>query len=365
MDVDPTIAANHSAAEERARLLEQVMPAARSWRCMRLKRCRVFASNRFSSSIVMLNRYGKEYTRSSSWWHQSIGLDDSPLYWRGYYTPYDLHSFLPEARIVFFFRDPLSRALSSYRYFCLQEKGAECTSEEFLERIQQTIVFFRYHICQGNLGVSATSEQHPKCKEFNEVDTYANVSGYRRWRVKAEDLADVWPANDPEMMLNWWSFWGQMSEADHVHKGAILEGIYWPRLLEWLGVWPEENVLNFISNDFDQDTQQCIRDALEFYGVPDPNFILKETNGILNIAEKSNRHSNRAKILPEAKRLLQDIFIPHLMKHAQILEDLIQRRPLPTIPKYKLGKRFPWIPKTRKPNEEDIAFWQNKDMDEE
>jgi hypothetical protein len=304
----------------------------------------VFFNNNFAQSVSELVEYGKRYFNYGSTNSLNIGLDDSPLYWRGYYTPIELNTFLPEARVLFFFRDPISRTLSSYKYFCLQERLALCTSEELTERIMQSIIFIRYTACNGTLG-AASNGAHPRCREFRQVPVMPSPTVRMRWRILPEDVQDVWPANDVEVMRDWWRFWGGPGITEHVHRGGIMEGIYWPRLIEWVNAWPETQLMNVISDDFKLDSAAVVHEALEFYGIPDPSLNVQTGDRAeFNIAEISNRRSGNVKLQSNAERMLVDIFTPHLAKHAQVLRAIVERTPLPSIPLYAGTEHFNWLP---------------------
>jgi hypothetical protein len=259
----------------------------------------------------------------------------------------ELRSFIPEARIAFFFRDPLLRAFSSYKYFCLQDrKYGYCDTQHFVRRIEQSVIFIRYTVCDGKLGVNADSSVHPRCKEFRDIPKVPHASKIKKWRVVRRDVADVWPANDPELMLDWWSFNSRSNMFEHVHRGGVMEGIYWPRLIEWLNEWPEEQVMNIVSDGFDENPEQTVRKLLTFFGVSETDYpVVTDDKKHYNIADEEKRASNKVKLDPEAKRMLEAIFTPHLEKHAQVLEAIIEKRSLPVLPSHQDQKAtYMWLP---------------------
>jgi hypothetical protein len=251
---------------------------------------------------------------------------------------------VPDARISFILRDPIAHALSSYKYFCLQERNAQCTDQELTERIMQSIVFLRYVACNGTLG-SRSNASHRKCKDFNELPVIVNPSPTKRWNVTLDDVADVWPANDVHVMRDWWRYWGSYELTDHVHRGAIMEGIYWPRLLQWRSAWPEENLLCLFSDDLSEDAAATVRSALQFYGAAiDDLHVNTEAKLAHNIASLTNRRSNNVTLSSDALRMLQDIFIPHLHEHARLINAFIKNEQLVAIPPYIGTSHLDWLP---------------------
>ncbi len=157
----------------------------------------------FKSFIAYTRRYGYLLWNRTN----AFALDDSPLYWRRKYLPHELKSIVPEARAIYFIREPVERALSCYKYFCLQERDSKCSTEELELRIQNGIARVRNYVCQGTLGVKEGYVPYKQCRDYNPLQFIRNEPN-QPVVIDPDQYNDVWPMNDPAMMKRyWWELW--------------------------------------------------------------------------------------------------------------------------------------------------------------
>ncbi len=107
-----------------------------------------------------------------------------------------------------------------------------------------------------------------------------------------------------------------------------MEGVYWNRLVEWLNVWPIEQVMNVIDDDFLTNATEVMRSSFRFFGVDGlDDFVAENTNAAaMNVAAGADRRSNSAKLTKDAREVLKRLFTPHLEKHVQILKFILDGR---------------------------------------
>jgi hypothetical protein len=232
-------------------------------------------------------------------------------------------------RILFFFRDPVERVLSCYKYFCLQENSpqARCNTEELQERIFQGILSFRSCAC-NNQFAGSTNPPYKQCLNLQPLVLKSKPkSPFERFSWESSDFESLWPMDDPVVMANeWWTCFAAGRE--QTHQCGMMEGVYWNRLVEWLNVWPIEQVMNVIDDDFLTNATEVMRSSFRFFGVDGlDDFVAENTNAAaMNVAAGADRRSNSAKLTKDAREVLKRLFTPHLEKHVQILKFILDGR---------------------------------------
>jgi hypothetical protein len=94
-----------------------------------------------------------------------------------------------------------------------------------------------------------------------------------------------------------------------------------------------------------ENPEQTVRKLLTFFGVSETDYpVVTDDKKHYNIADEEKRASNKVKLDPEAKRMLEAIFTPHLEKHAQVLEAIIEKRSLPKVPPFRVHP-YEWLQK--------------------
>jgi hypothetical protein len=125
-------------------------------------------------------------------------FDISPLYIRKDEFARGVHQLLPEATLALSIRNPLARAVSSYRYFCLQEPIAACKPEIFEERIIECT------LC--SLDCTLTVAAVIRSREFVcERESLAQCA-------LADSSDSVWPWDEPDIIAKYqWEIEGVVS----------------------------------------------------------------------------------------------------------------------------------------------------------
>jgi hypothetical protein len=95
-------------------------------------------------------------------------------------------------------------------------------------------------------------------------------------------------------------------------------------LLEWLELWPENQLLNLLSSDLKRDPNRVTGSLLKFFGAHNTS-LGNSSNVRLNEAEGTARRSNNATMSVYTRHTLSTIFKIHLEWHHALLRKLINR----------------------------------------
>ena len=202
-----------------------------------------------------------------------------------------LHHVIPNAKIIFMMREPVSRTFSDYRFISKERQDATDFHEKIVNAInwwKNCTKLYKFHkkVCAyGNAPFDLPMHSSQSCGLRGAINT-RYCTPFRPWGC----------ANCIDRMRS---------------------SIYHIYITEWLRVFPRENILFLKIEDILQDKISVLNKVLEFSGLP--LFKSETVEYILQRAPK-NRSKMQIQMLNETKDILEEFFAPM----NQALSDLLE-----------------------------------------